>query len=165
MTRQEFIDDVNDWYDLIEFDRDNDLYVTEELIYGSSLSEYLNEDIATYIRHGGDWENLRDFLDNISEGYDAYRVDGELEYVALDDYSDFGAYKHDVLEAADDENCFDYYEDDEDDEEPLRYEEPAKYETVNTEELFAIAESVNENNNSVEPECKTDLTDFIAMTS
>lgn len=115
MTRQEFIDSVNSFYDLIDFCNDERCYLCEDVIDDDQLDECVEEDIAEY---GRGWRGLRDWLADIPTGYEYYRRDGAFDYVWLDD-QDFENYKQDVLEWADEANVFEEEEKDEEDDEEL----------------------------------------------
>lgn len=110
MTRTEFEENVVSFGDLVDFCYDNNLEVMEDVISDDQLDDDVNEDLQY---HNGSWQDLRDRLDEIPQGYDWYRRDGFLDFCPLDDY-DFERYREDVIRAAEDEGVF---EDEEEEEE------------------------------------------------
>ena len=108
MTRSYFLDYVTDWYELIEFCRDYDCDICEDIIDDDTLDEYVDSDIS-----GTDygWRRLRDFLSDIPADYNYYRCDGTFDYVGLDD-GDFEDYKHRVLDWMDADSLWDAEDDD-----------------------------------------------------
>lgn len=114
MTRRDFIDCVNDFYDLIEFCNDNGCEICEDLYDDDSYDDAIEEDIRDSI---GDysWRDFRDYLQSLPTGYDWYRRDGSFDYVGVD--HDFEEYKADVLRWADEEEVWDEDEEDEEEEE------------------------------------------------
>lgn len=95
MTRQEFIDDVNSFQDLIEFCRENNLDTCDDVIDGAWLNEYVMRTITGY----DTWTSVLEYLSRIPAGFEYYRINGygcpeEAE-------SMFEYYKHDVMVAMD----------------------------------------------------------------
>lgn len=147
MTRQEFLDSVNDFGDLIDFCSDEGCDYCENIYYEDSFDDLVNDCVSGWARDMG-WRDLRDRLDDIPSGYDWY--DTSDEWRGLDD-DDFRAYKDDVLEWGDDHDIWDVpdeddeeiddfeddgiFEEDEDDD----YEEPE--DGCSFEELFAASSS------------------------
>lgn len=111
MTRQEFIDSVNSFYDLIDFCNDYGCDICEDIVDDDTMDDYINEEIGDFY---GSWRELRDLLSDIPTGYEYYRRDGRLDYVWMDN-NDFESYKDDVLSWADDAEVFETEEEDEDD--------------------------------------------------
>lgn len=146
MTRQEFIDEVNSFGDLIDFCNDNDCYECENVYYQDSFDDYINDCLSDWARNDG-WRDLRDRLNDIPTGYDWYDIEN---LCGLDD-DDFDDYKDDVLSWADDHDVWDEPDDDdevvdddfeigeaiEDDDDD--YEEPE--DGCSFEELFAASSS------------------------
>ena len=129
MTRQEFIDEINDWWDLIDFCNSEGCDYLENIYTEESRDDYINEyQLEDWVRNNT-WRNLYSLLDDIPSDYEYYRIDEYGDWEGLDDY-DFGDYKDDVLRWADDRGIFD-----EEDEE----EDPADYgiedEEVDDEEV------------------------------
>lgn len=102
MTRNYFLDYVTDWSELIEFCREQDCDVCEDIIDEDELDEYVDSDISN-TDYG--WRRIRDFLDEIPTGYDYYRYDGTFDYVGLD-AADFEDYKNRVLDWMDSDDLW-----------------------------------------------------------
>lgn len=113
MTRQQFIDEVNDWWELIDFCNDEGCSYCEDVYSEESRDDYINEELVDMARNADSWASLRDNLNDIDTDYDYYRCTDYGDWEGLGDY-EFRDYKEDVLEWADEQ---DIWEDDE--EEPL----------------------------------------------
>lgn len=125
MTRTEFIDNVTTWSELFRFCEDEQLDTLNDYILGDRLDRAVNQDVADADL---DWDDLRDSLNEISEGYDAYRRDGEFDYVPMDD-SDFDELKDEVLASMDD-----YWDEEEEEEWIPPVAEVDAFDLVPTEE-------------------------------
>lgn len=106
MTRDEFIEGINDWYDLIEFCDDNGCHVCEDVFSKESLDEYVDERMVEWAREVDSWEELADVLDRLPR-YDGYFVKDEYEDFSELGENDLDSYKYDVLTWADEEGVFD----------------------------------------------------------
>lgn len=73
MTRQEFIEGVNSFGDLISFCVDEGI---DDLCNDVYDAEYLNEILLETIGNMRDWEEIRGLLANIPTRCDYYREDG-----------------------------------------------------------------------------------------
>lgn len=113
MTRQEFLDDVYDFRELMDFCYDNDCGICDDIYDDESKDEYINEHLSDMADNADDWQSLYRTLDDIPTGYDYYRLDDYDDFNGLGD-DDFDDYKNDVLEWMDDNE---YWDEDEDDEE------------------------------------------------
>ena len=113
MTRQEFLDDVYDFRELMVFCYNNDCGICDDIYDDESKDEYINEHLSDMADNADDWQSLYRTLDDIPTGYDYYRLDDYDDFNGLDD-DDFDDYKNDVLEWMDDNE---YWDEDEDDEE------------------------------------------------
>ena len=147
MTRQHFIDTVNDWGDLITFCNDHQCSVCEDVYDEYGRDEMVDEMVNDWARHDS-WTDLRDRLAGIPD-YDGYfRYDDYGDWYELDNYSDFDGYKDEVLEWGDDNDVWD--EDEEEDEDAVDYEpapdepdeEPVEYEGFSPSDLFAASGEV-----------------------
>lgn len=107
MTRQEFVENVTSFGELIDFCQEEQIDTCDD-IYDA---EYINDIILENIREMCDWEQIRDFISGIPAGCDYYREDGYGGYEDAGYY--FEDYKHDVLRYMDDTASWD--EEDEDD--------------------------------------------------
>ncbi len=115
MTRQEFIEDVNSWVDLLDFCSDQGCDCCENVYSEYDRDSYIDDNLVVMARNADSWESLKDTLSDISTGYDYYYHDDNGDWVGLDDDGDdFEDYKDDVLEWADNHDVF---EDEEEDEE------------------------------------------------
>ena len=100
MTRNEFIDNITEWYELKDFCSDFDCDVCEDIYDDDDYDDSVEEDIRDAIADYG-WRDIRDFLGNLPSGYYYYRRNSAFDYDGLDD-DDFEDYKEDVLEWGDD---------------------------------------------------------------
>ena len=115
MTRQEFIDDVTTWGELLNFCSDEDCDLCEDIVDWDYVDDYVNDSLVDWARDN-DWRSLLGILNNVDDnsGYDYYRYD-DYEYVPVDDDRNlFEEYKDSVLEWMDDN---DYWPDGDEDEE------------------------------------------------
>lgn len=113
MTRNEFLDNINSWWELIEFCNDEDCDVCEEIVDEDQKNDGVNDDLCDEARRT-DWKDIRNWLNDIHVGYEYYRCDGMFDYVPMNNGSDFQEYKDAVLEWMDDGG----YWDDEEEEYP-----------------------------------------------
>lgn len=127
MTRQEFIENVTSWWDLIDFCRDEGSSICDSIYDEEGRDDFVNDRLSDWTREYS-WQEVLGFLDQIPTGYDYYRYDDYYdEWEGLDN-DDFYAYKDDVLEWADDHNIWD--EEDEDEEGQFEYEEPLRQRNI-----------------------------------
>lgn len=105
MTRNEFIDNITEWYELKDFCNDFDCDVCEDIYDDDDYDDIVEEDIRDAIADYG-WRDIRDFLGNLPSGYYYYRRNSAFDYDGLDD-DDFEDYKADVLEWGDDYGAWD----------------------------------------------------------
>lgn len=113
MTRQQFINEVNYWWELIDFCNDNGCSYCDDVYSEESRDDYINEELVDLARNADSWSSLLDTLNDITIGYDYYRRTDYNDWEGLSDY-EFSDYKDDVLQWADDEGIWD-----DDEEEPL----------------------------------------------
>ena len=142
MTRNEFIDNITEWYELKDFCNDFDCDVCEDIYDDDDYDDSVEEDIRDAIADYG-WRDIRDFLGNLPSGYYYYRRNSAFDYDGLDN-DDFEDYKEDVLEWGDDYGAWDdeeeedeEYADTDDDFLDSLEEEPDEDETIE-EEDFSI---------------------------
>lgn len=111
MTRQEWIDSIEDFSDLISFCIDSGYQEdkADHIISDYDLDRYVEDDLRN-CDYG--WQSIRDYLANIPQGYDWYLCDGYFDYTGLTS-DDFEDWKSDVLSELDDDDYFD--EDEEED--------------------------------------------------
>lgn len=72
MTRQEFIDDVTSWSELIDFCYDQDCDICEDIYSEEAKDDHFNNDLVEMARNANDWEELLETLNDIPTGYDYY---------------------------------------------------------------------------------------------
>lgn len=128
MTRNEFIENVTSFSELIDFCSETGSEICDDLYYYEDLNDAILDDIR--YDPSSDWCSLRDFLNSIPESPYWYVRNGWLDYEGVDDL--FEDYKRRVLEEADCDGDFDPDPDDEDEEYPEE-EAPAEQDDNFTE--------------------------------
>lgn len=111
MTRNDFLNDVTEWWELLDFCSDEGCYICEDIIDSDQLDEYVEEDIRDT---NYSWRGIRDSLSEIPTGYGYYRMNGSFDYDGMDE-NDFDSYKEDVLEWGDNNGVWEDEPDEEDD--------------------------------------------------
>lgn len=124
MTRQEFIDDVTSWWELLDFCEEESCDYCDNIYSSDARDDEINEYELDDWARNYTWRQLLNILSDLDDDYEYYRKDEYGEWESLDDY-DFDNYKDDVLRWADDNDVF------EDDEE----EDPADYGIEDEDEL------------------------------
>lgn len=114
MTRDEFLDGINSWYELREFCSDFGCDVCECIYSQNEMDEYIDSNLLDMARNAAGWEDLLSDLQDYPTGYDYYIRDDDGDFVGVNE-SDFFDYKDEALEWADDEGIFDDDEEDEND--------------------------------------------------
>lgn len=115
MTRQEFVDEVWSWGELMDFCYDNN-YELEDIFDEDAKDDYFDNEIEEMARNSSDWRELLDRLEEIPNGYDWYVIDDYYGFRGADE-DDFRDFKDQVLEWADHDGIWD--DDEEPDEEPM----------------------------------------------
>lgn len=115
MTRQQFLDEVTTWYDLIDWCSDHRCSYCEDIYSDEARDEYIDEDLVDMARNNN-WYELKDILNGLETGYDYWRRDEFGDWHGVDD--EFDEYFNDVLEWADENGEFD-----EEEEEPVYYDD------------------------------------------
>lgn len=139
MTRNEFLNDVTEWWELIDFCSDEGCTICEDIIDSDQLDEYVEGDIRDT---NYSWRDIRDLLSEISTGYGYYRVNGCFDYDGMDE-DDFDSYKDDVLEWGDNNGMWEDEPDEEDifeDDHTFDVEDEEPDEPPVEEEDFSIGE-------------------------
>lgn len=110
MTRQDFINDIDLWHELIDFCNDNGCYECEDIYDSEQRDDFLNEEVENIARNET-WREMLETLQGFADGsgYDYYIKDNYGDFVGLDD-DDFDAYKSEVLDWGD---RYDIWDDDE----------------------------------------------------
>lgn len=119
MTRRDFLDNITTWWELIDFCRDEECDICDDIVDEDGRDEEVEEDLADNIRNTS-WKDILHWLNDIPTGGEYYRRDGMFDYVEMDNYGDFDEYKDEVLEWMDDGN---YWDDDEEEDEDEGEEE------------------------------------------
>lgn len=147
MTRQEFLDSIESFSDLINFCNENDGYQAyTQNIYNNEdydmeicrrISEYSNNDR---------WEEIRDWLDNLPCGCDYYEYDDDwCEWKGLED-EDLHERVHELAQELDEDGFFD--------------------DEVEEQEADAVNEELTpqtENTKPAEEENDLDMDDFMSI--
>jgi len=144
MTRQEFIDSITEWNELIDFCNDYDIYSYVQDIYtDDQMAEHIEYNAEDFICENG-WVCFRDYLNDIREGHYFYKKTGEMEFEYMDD-NDLARLKNEILE--NEEEIFDE-EDDEEEPEAIAEEEtsvdaePTPDEPIGIDALFSECSAV-----------------------
>jgi len=120
MTREEWINDIEDLGDLRTWCIDNGVF--EDTMYDIyddyEVDDEINDDVANC---GDSWSCLRDYLNDIPTGYNWYRRDGSFDYVGLV-RGDFLNLKQEVLDYLD--NYGGFFDDEEEEEESASFDAP-----------------------------------------
>lgn len=146
MTRQEFIDNVTTWSELLDFCYDEDIDFCEDVYTEDAKDDYFNDMLVDMARDAGSWRELYDRLEEIPTGYDYYIRDYYGDFEGADD-DDFDSRYEDVLEYMDDNEYWGDDEEEEVEEEPApddedpEDEEPVEEEDVSIAELFTTCNS------------------------
>ena len=111
MTRNDFLNNVTEWWELLDFCSDEGCYICEDIIDSDQLDEYVEEDIRDT---NYSWRDIRDSLSEIPTGYGYYRMNGSFDYDGMDE-NDFDSYKDDVLEWGDNNGVWEDEPDEDDD--------------------------------------------------
>lgn len=120
MTRQDFIDGITTWAELLDFCDNEDCDICYDIVSNEAMCEEIDEDLVEEARRRS-WQDVRDLLNDIDTDYDYYRRDGSLEYIPMED-NDFDTYKDDVIEWMDNNGYWEGNDEDEDE-----YDEPFMY--------------------------------------
>lgn len=139
MTRQEFIDEVTSWEALIDFCDDNGFSFCEDVYSEECYDETIHDKMEDKA-YEDTWQELRDWLSGLPEGYDYYIQDSYGNWSEADD-DDFDSIKDNVIEYMDDEHLWD--DNEETEEEAEEYidpedEIPVEDENVSFAELFTV---------------------------
>lgn len=130
MTRNEFIENVTCFSELIDFCSETGSSICDDLYYYESLNDAILDDLRE--DPPSDWCSLRDCLNGIPESPYWYVRNGWLDYEGVDEL--FEDYKRRVLEEADYDGDFDPDPDDEEEDEEYQEEEaPAEQDDNFTE--------------------------------
>lgn len=136
MTRQEFIDSINYWDELIEFCSDKGCDYCDDLHDAYQWDNCIEDDVREIIRNSG-WRDVLSTLQDYEDlsGYEFYRRDEYGDWYGLDN-NDFDQYKNDILAWADDNGIWN--DDEEEGSQPYDTEDEIPLEDISFEELFCV---------------------------
>ena len=115
MTREEFQENVNSWYDLREFCNEYGCEGCSDIYSQGEMDEEIDNSIVDMAREATDWRDLLSKLEDIPTEDEYYIKNGYGDFTEVDE-EDFDYHKDDVFDWAENEGVFD--EEDEEDEEP-----------------------------------------------
>ncbi len=143
MNRQEFVDDVIGWIDLLDFCYEKDIRVCDHIYSEESFDDYVNGELGERARDEN-WEDVRSWLNELPNGYDYYIKDDYDDWFPADD-GEFVSLKEEVLDYMDGNDLWDEdeYAEGEESEEHIDPEDevPVEEEGVTFAELFTICSS------------------------
>ena len=113
MLRQDFIDDITTWGELIDFCNDEDCDICEDIYSEDARDEDIDRNSLVEWARGNSWQDLLNILRDIPTGSDYYYCDDYGDWYEADDNM-FEDRKRDVLEWMDDGG---YWDDEDEDEE------------------------------------------------
>lgn len=108
MTREEFINGVSTWDELINFCGNYGYGGCSNLYSDEDKNDYIDDRLIELATESDCWQDLLCDLQNIPTGYDWYILDdwGRLDFAGADD-EDFAEAKDDALEWGDDNDVWD----------------------------------------------------------
>lgn len=115
MYRQEFIDNIEDVSDFLNFCFDNNYDGHAECIYSDEArDEYINDWLSETVGYDA-WYDIKDTLNSLADQgtYDYWRRDDYGDWVGIDD-SEFEYMKNELLEYLDNDGFFEDGSEDED---------------------------------------------------
>ena len=121
MTRNEFYNDITEWWQLKEFCFEYDL-TTLDCVYHYEDFDNIIDDALQLAISREMWYTIKDMLNEVPTGYDYYYVDPDdaWNHYGLNNDADFMNYRDDVAMAMDELELWDDDEyDEEDDEEDV----------------------------------------------
>lgn len=137
MTRNEFMEDILDWQELLSFCADNQCDLCDDIYSEDETNDMINNQVAFMIECKENWWTIReylDYIDGVDQGCEYYRTNGVGDFDGLTN-DDFEDYKHEVLKWMNDNNlfeeeCDDEMDEDYEDEEELVVEEDDDYTVI-----------------------------------
>ena len=127
MTRDDFYNNITEWWQLKDFCNDYDLTTLDCVYYEDDFDNIIDGALATAIDREM-WYTIKDKLNEVPTGYDYYYVDPDdaWNHWGLND-DEFRTYRDEVAEAMDEMELWDEPDDDEEEE-------------VNPEDLIPVAD-------------------------
>lgn len=136
MTREEFIENIQCWSDLIGFCCDEGCDYCDDVYDEDAKDGYFDDELVEMARNADDWRDLYRQLEDIPTGCDYYIRNAYDEWHGADD-EDFDNYKEDILSWGDNSDIWDEEEEDDEDEgEEIFDEECPVYEAPKEEEDY-----------------------------
>ena len=124
MTRDNFLNNVTHWPELLEFCSDTGCETCENIVDSDQLDEYIEADLRSTDDYS--WRDIRDLLSGIPTGYEYYDIQyGCFQCDGMGE-DDFNRYKSDVLDWCDAEDIWD--------------DEPDKEDADSEEKAFPVGE-------------------------
>lgn len=135
MRRQDFIDDITTWSELLSFCYDEDCDICEDIYSEDDRDENIDSNSLVEWARNNTWQELYDILEEIPTGYDYYWEDDYGDWHGADDDL-FEDRKQEVIEWMDDGGYWDEeYEDEEDAYLDNDYEEEEDLEPIEPESI------------------------------
>lgn len=135
MTRDEFLNNVTCWDDLIDFCHDENCDICDYVYSEDAKNEYFDQEMRD-LADEYNWEDMLSFLQDVPDGYDYYIRDDYDDWSPAGD-NDFVNYKDDVLEWGDESDA---WEEDNDIEEEYF---PPEDEEIDDEEYSELDEGMS----------------------
>lgn len=113
MTRDEFYEEITDWWELKDF-CNNESLSTLDCIYDEyDFDEHIDNALDNVIRYEGEgWYDIKDRLNDVPTGHRFYYVDPDDAWNCWGVDDDFEGWKQDVINTMDDLGLWDEAEDD-----------------------------------------------------
>lgn len=100
MTRNEFIDEVTTWGELIEFCYEKNLDCCEDVYTETQKDDWFNEEVVNYARSAQGWRDVLSWIEDIPCDGEYYIRDEYDDWREADE-DDFDEYKDSVIETGD----------------------------------------------------------------
>lgn len=122
MTRQQFLEEIDGWGELINFCYEEDCDLCDDVYDEDGKDSFYNDLLVDMASDADNWQDLSSRLNYIPEGDGYYILDNFGDDMRTADYDDFQEIKNQVLEWGDDreiweEDCNEHPEELEDPEE------------------------------------------------
>lgn len=104
MTRQEFINDIDDIYELYDFCIDYDLHLPDNIYTYDEMTQDIDDDLVQWARNCSGWQDLEAMLDDIPENPHLLYMKCDYTACGFIEYDDeyFDTDKNDILRQIDD---------------------------------------------------------------
>lgn len=145
MTRQDFIDNVTTWGELLDFCNEEGSEICEDIFTEEERDQYITDNWLMDWARESSWWDLYQILDGIVTGYDYYELDDGEFYSREDGDTTFEERKQEVLQWMDSGDWWDTDDEEEELEDDLVYEEidcddlePIEDEDISVTDLFNV---------------------------